>query len=575
MRKLKVLIALFIVSGLFLPFVSSSNAWEVIYSVQRDKTMFDGVYNPVSFISGNAGDYYLLGSHGAGLAVLVHLSPMGEILWMKNFSLSQKLPLNLPYGQFQVIQDIAVGRDGIYVVLMTNGVVNVSAPSDWERGDPLFTLIKFDFSGNPVWARAFKNSKGGYRGIRVQPTGDGAIVIAPVYAHMHHKNPDDPYDSDYIVSRLAIGAIKFDASGNLKWVHIYGREGIHEYVWAVGFDGNEVVIAFSSAGGPDLGFIGIDPESGNLKWVKEYKQAIDGGQLWKMGRFNTLSGGRPMLYSVPNGWLYTNGLPGKYDGGASIWMKLDKKGNILWSGFWNTTLYNSQSPASFALADDGNYIFFDPLVKTSPSGDILKVYYDVQPHSHYISRAGNGFVIFLSPDRLLKLGPNMEFAGCDVHHVEQGGKLAAWVPNFVELGKDDVKFVKVPFYSKGSFEGAFEFDDLPTWKWYKVAPVKIWVHDHPSEYFHVKEACNQTETQREGTSSSSTQSSSPSSSTSQESSSQATYSTPSPTSSTGSFGENTETGSSASSHSISFTCGPGAIVALALLPIVFFRRKRR
>ncbi len=574
MKRLGILIVLFMVLGLSLPFAASSRAWEVIYSVQPDKMELDGVYNPVSFIPGTSGDYYLLGSHGAGLAVLVHLSPMGEILWMKNFSLSQKLPLNLPYGQSQVIQDIAVGRDGIYVVLMTNGVVNVSAPKDWIRGDPLFTLVKFDFSGNPVWVRAFKNSRGGYVGIRVQPTGDGAIVIAPVYAHMHHKNPDDPYDTDHIASFLDIGAIKFDSSGNLKWVHIYGRENLHEHVKAVGFDGNEIMIAFSSPWGPDLGFLAIDPETGKPKWVKEYKQAIDGGQLWKMGGFNTLSGGRPMLYSVPGGWLYTNGLPGKYNGGASIWVKLDRKGNILWSGFWNTTLYNGQSPASFALADDGNYIFFDPLVKTSPSGEILKVYYDVQPHSRYISRAGNGFVIFLVPDRLLKLGPNMEFAGCDVHHVKQGGELTAWVPNFVELGKDDVKFVKVPFYSKGSFEGAFEFDDLPTWKWYKVASVKIWVHNHPSEYFQVKEACNQTETRTEAGSSGSIQSSSPSSSTSQESSSQAIYSTPSPTSSTGSFGENTETGSSTGSHSISFTCGPGAIVALALLPIAFFRRKK-
>ncbi|WP_324735410.1 CGP-CTERM sorting domain-containing protein [Thermococcus sp. SY098] len=568
MRKLKVLIALFIISSLFLPFVSSSDAWEVIYEVQRDKTMFDSPYNPVAFVSGNGGDYYLLGSHGAGLAVLIHLSPMGEVLWSKNFSLSQKLPLNLPYGQSQMIQDIAVGKDGIYVVLMTNGVVNIPYPDDWIRGDPLFTLVKFDFSGNPIWIRAFKNSAGGYSGIRVQPTGDGVIVVAPLYAHMHHKNPDDPYDHDHIASALAIGAVKFDSSGNLEWIHIYGRESLHEHIQAVSFNGDEVLIAYSSPGGPDLGFLAIDPETGKPKWVKEYRQAVDGAELWKMGGFNTLSGGRPMLYSVPDGWLYTNGLPGKYDGGASIWVKLDKTGNILWSGFWNTTLRDGQSPAGFALADDGNYVFFDPLVKMSPSGDILKVYYDVQPHSRYIARAGNGFVIFLPPDRLLKLGPEMEFAGCDVHHVEQGGELAAWVPNFVDLRKDDVKFVKVPFYSEASFEGAFEFDDLPTWEWYKVAPVDVWVHDHPTEYFHVKETCNQTETHAEGSSSGGTQSSSPSSSTSPESSSQATYSTPSLTSNTG----GTET---SSSHSISFTCGPGGIVALALLPIVFFRRKKQ
>ncbi|ALM75614.1 CGP-CTERM sorting domain-containing protein [Thermococcus barophilus] len=569
MGKLNVLIAFFIISGLFLPFVSSSNAWEVIYEVQRDKTMFDSPYNPVAFVPGNAGDYYLLGSHGAGLAVLIHLSPIGEVLWSKNFSLSQKLPPNLPYGQYQVISDITVGNDGIYVVLMTNGVVSIPHPDDWLRGDPLFTLVKFDFSGNPVWAKAFKNSKGGYSGIRVQPTGDGVIVVAPLYAHMHHKNPDDPYDSDYITSSLALGAVKFDSSGNLEWIHIYGRENLHEHVMAVGFDGSEVAIAFSSPGGPDIGFLAIDSETGEPKWVREYRQAVDGAELWKIGGFNSISGGRPMLYSVPDGWLYTNGLPGKYDGGASIWVKLDKKGNILWSGFWNTTLSNGESPAGFALADDGNYVFFDPLVKTSPSGDILKVYYDVQPHSRYISRAGDGFVIFLPPDRLLKLGPNMEFVGCDVHHVEQGGELVPWVLNFVELGKDDVKFVKVPLYSDASFEGKFEFDDLPTWEWYKVAPVKIWVHDHPAEYFHLKEACNQTGTQTEDTSSGGIQSSSPASSTPSESG----YSTPSPTSSTGSFEGNTETGSG-SSHSISFTCGPALIVALALLPIAFFRRKR-
>ncbi|NJE05385.1 CGP-CTERM sorting domain-containing protein [Thermococcus sp. M36] len=566
MKKSGIFVAFFLAMGLFLPLASPSSAWEVIYEVQPDKTMFDSPYNPVAFVPGSSGDYYLLGSHGAGLAVLIHLSPMGEVLWAKNFSLSQELPLNLPYGQYQVVSDIAVGNDGIYVVLRTNGVVNVSAPDDWIKGDPLFTLVKFDFSGNPVWARAFKNSDNGYGGIRVQPTGDGVIVVAPIYAHMHHKDPDDPYDYDHIASALDVGAIKFDPSGNLEWIHIYGREGLHEHIQAVSFDGNEVVIAFSSPGGPDLGFLGIDPVTGEPKWVKEYKQAIDGDELWKMGRFNTLSGGRPMLYSVPGGWLYTNGLPGKYDGGASIWVKLDKKGNILWSGFWNTTIYNGQSPAGFALADDGNYVFLDPLVKTSPSGEILKVYYDVQPHSRYISRAGDGFVIFLPPDRLLKLGPNMEFAGCDVHHVEQGGELAAWVPNFVELGKDDVKFVKVPFYSEASFEGTFEFDDLPTGEWYKIAPVEIWVHDHPSEYFHVEEACNQTGLSEGGTEDSTGPATSVHSPTA--TSEGSGFTSPSPSSGPSSEGTGTDGG-----VSVDVTCGPGMMALLALLVIAITRRR--
>ena len=570
MRKMKksgIFVAFFLVVGLFLPLASPSSAWEVIYDVQQDKMELDGVYNPISFVPGTSGDYYLLGSHGAGLAVLVRLSPMGEVLWMKNFSLSQKLPLNLPYGQSQVVQDIAVGKDGIYVVLMTNGVVNVSAPSDWERGDPLFTLVKFDFSGNPVWARAFKNSNNGYGGIRVQPTGDGAIVVAPLYAHMHHKDPDDPYDNDYIAPRLDVGAIKFDSSGNLEWVHIYGREWIHEYVWAVGFDGNEVVIAFTSDKGPALGFIGIDPETGNLKWVREYKQAIDGSELWKMGGFFSLSGGRPMLYSVPDGWLYTNGLPGKYDGGASIWVKLDKKGKVLWSGFWNTTLPAGQSPSSFALADDGNYVFFHPLVKTSPSGDILKVYYDTVPAGHYIARAGNGFVIFLVPDRLLKLGPNMEFAGCDVHYVEQGGELAAWVPNFVELGKDDVKFVKVPLYSEGEFEEPFEFDDLPTGEWYRIGEPNVWVHDHPSDYFSVKEACNQTGSSEGAIETSTGSVTSSSSPTATSESPGVTGSSPSGGSSGGETG--TDDG-----VAVDVTCGPGIMALLALLVVIITRRRR-
>ncbi|NJE46727.1 CGP-CTERM sorting domain-containing protein [Thermococcus sp. GR7] len=567
MRKSGIFVAFFLVMGLFLPLTSPSSAWEVVYGVQRDKTMFDSVYNPVAFVPGNAGDYYLLGSHGAGLAVLIHLSPMGEVLWVKNLSLSQELPLNLPYGQYQVVSDIAVGNDGIYVVLRTNGVLNVSAPDDWIKGDPLFTLVKFDFSGNPVWVRAFKNSKGGYSGIRVQPTGDGAIVVAPVYAHMHHKNPDDPYDWEGIASALDIGAIKFDSSGNLEWIHIYGRESIHEYVNAVGFDGSEVAIAFSSSlGGPDLGFLAIDPETGKPEWVREYKQAVDGGELWKMGRFNTLSGGRPMLYSVPDGWLYTNGLPGKYDGGASIWVKLDRKGNILWSGFWNTTLYNGESPAGFALADDGNYVFFDPLVKMSPSGDVLRVYYDVQPHSWYIARAGNGFAIFLLPDRLLKLDSNMSFAGCDVHHVEKGGELTAWVPNFVDLGKDDVKFVKVPLYSEASFEGTFEFDDLPTWEWYRVAPVDVWVHDHPSEYFHVEEACNQTGSSEGGTEDSAGPATSVHSpATTSEGSG---FTSPSPSSGSSSEGTGTDGG-----VSVDVTCGPGIMALLALLVIAITRRR--
>ena len=92
MKKFPIFVAFFLVVALFLPLASSSSAWEVIYNVQRDKMELGGVYNPVSFIPGTSGDYYLLGSHGAGLAVLVHLSPMGEVLWMKNFSLSQKLP---------------------------------------------------------------------------------------------------------------------------------------------------------------------------------------------------------------------------------------------------------------------------------------------------------------------------------------------------------------------------------------------------------------------------------------------------------------------------------------------------
>ncbi|NJD98435.1 CGP-CTERM sorting domain-containing protein [Thermococcus sp. LS1] len=564
MKKSGIFIAFFVVLGLFLPLASPSSAWEVIYGVQRDKTMFDSPYNPVAFVPGNAGDYYLLGSHGAGLAVLIHLSPMGEVLWAKNFSLSPKLPLNLPYGQYQIVSDIAVGEDGIYAVLRTNGVLNVSAPDDWIKGDPLFTLVKFDFSGNPVWVRAFKNSAGGYAGIRVQPTGDGAIVVAPIYAHMHHKNPDDPYDWEGIASALDIGAIKFDSSGNLEWIHIYGRESIHEYVNAVGFDGSEVAIAFSSSlGGPDFGILGIDPETGELEWVREYRQAIDGGELWKMGGFNSLSGGRPMLYSVPDGWLYTNGLPGKYDGGASIWVKLDKQGNILWSGFWNTTLYQGESPAGFALADDGNYVFFDPLVKMSPSGDVLEVYYDVQPHSWYISRAGNGFTIFLPPDRLLKLDSDMGFAGCDVHHVEKGGELTAWVPNFVDLGKGDVEFVKVPLYAEASFEGAFEFDDLPTWEWYKIAPVEVWVHDHPSEYFHLKEACNQTGSSEGGIETSTSPATSSHSPTATSEGSGFT----SPSSDSSSEGTGTDGG-----VSVDVTCGPGIMALLALLVAITRRR---
>ena len=566
MRKMEksTFLTLFLVVGLFLPLASSSSAWEVIYDVQQDKMEFDGVYNPVSFIRGNEGDYYLLGSHGAGLAVLVHLSPTGEVLWMKNFSLSQKLPLNLPYGQSQVVQDIAVGKDGIYVVLMTNGVVNVSTPGDWQRGDPLFTLVKFDFSGRALWARAFKNSKGGYSGIRVQPTDDGAIVFAPVYAHMHHKDPDDPYDSDYIVPRLDVGAIKFDSSGNLEWVHIYGREWAHEYVQAVNFDGNDVVIAFTSDKGPALGFIGVDPKTGNLRWVKEYGQAIDGAELWKMGGFFSLAGGRPMLYSVPDGWLYTNGLPGKYDGGASVWVKLDKKGNLLWSGFWNTTLPAGQSPSSFALADDGNYVFFHPLVKTSPSGDILRVYYDTVPEGHYIARSGEGFAIFITPDRLLKLDPDMGFSGCDVHYVEKGEEPKPWVLNFVELGDDEVKFVKASLYAEGEFDGTFKFDDLPTGEWYRIGEPRVYVHDHPSDYFHIKEACNQTETP------------SSSSASSTHTTSSTTYPTPSTTSSTGNSGKDTakEGPSSTGGPSVSFTCGPGVIVALALLPLLAWGRRR-
>jgi subtilisin-like proprotein convertase family protein len=236
-------------------------------------------------------------------------------------------------GVFQWITNIAFGpyNAGIDIELDQSGHAYVLAKSkDQSNSHMDFLLIKYDTHGDTLWSRRY--SGGGPDNLPVRLKLDKAG-----YA----------YVSGYIYTGLAarddFATLKFDPSGNLKWVATYnGPASYTDQVTDMCIDdsANIYVAGTSGAITAELAVVKYD-SSGHQKWVGRFA-----------GQSGILSTGQVCLDESGN--VYATGSVSNNMDENITTLKFDRNGHLIWNIEYACTDSVWDRPAGLVADGIGN-----------------------------------------------------------------------------------------------------------------------------------------------------------------------------------------------------------------------------
>jgi len=222
--------------------------WERAYGLPFDPT--NGIDD--DFIEGLAvgadGSAYLAGMLGTGVLFLAKFDAGGTLLW------------DSTYGENATIATgAAVGPDGHIYVSAHFGGTNSSDPTHLES-----RLLKFDASGNLVWARAWGGI--GQPGVPGFDQSHGVATAADGIYMVGETNTFFANDA-YLV--------KFDFNGNLLWQRDWGVDGVQAPQ-----TGLTTAFGVTTDGAGNVYFTGNTSDSGHLKNIVLVKFSGAGNLIW-------------------------------------------------------------------------------------------------------------------------------------------------------------------------------------------------------------------------------------------------------------------------------------------------------
>lgn len=297
-----------------------------------------------------AGNVYLLGNHAASYFPLgsTDLAVIGtQDAFVAKFDSSGNVVWAKPVGgagATVTAQKIAVDAFGnVYVIGQFNGG-NLTTPALTKLGTTDSFAIKYDSSGNTVWAKNFGGSGATLYGTAIAVDAVGNVYLAGYFS----GTPTNPALTS--IGTLDAYAIKLNASGTIVWkknfggnTATYGGAYVTPKGIAVDAAGNVVLAGYyvgttpsqgtslttpvlNKIGGQDGFAIKLDA-SGTITWAKNFGGSavttfIKGvvldanGNIYLTGQFSGANLTAPALTKI-----------GSTDG---LVMKLDADGNNLW-----------------------------------------------------------------------------------------------------------------------------------------------------------------------------------------------------------------------------------------------------
>jgi len=295
------------------------------------------------------------------------------------------------------------------------------ATVDFDPGAGVFNLVstgfddifvsKLDPSGNFVWAVTMGGAGGNDRGLSIALNGNGDIHTT---GQFQYTSDFDPGVSTYTISIVGGGGTdafisKLNSSGNFVWATSVGgpnqdlgtsiKVDANSNVYTTGsfmggadFDPGAGVYTLTCAGFTDV-FISKLNSAGNLVWAKSMggtitdnalSIAIDGSfNVYTTGHFNSTSdfdpgpgvfnltpGGNQDIFvskldaSGNFGWAVRMGSSNDDRGNSII---VNSSGNVLTTGYFNSTVDFDVGPAIFNLTSVGGNDCFIQAINENPT----------------------------------------------------------------------------------------------------------------------------------------------------------------------------------------------------------------
>ncbi|WP_198362292.1 CGP-CTERM sorting domain-containing protein [Thermococcus profundus] len=420
------------------------------------------------------------------------------------------------------------GYDWAYSVdVAPNGdIIVVGDTSSFGAGYDDAWVLRLDKDGNVIWGKAFGGSNPDVAlAVAVAPNDD---VIVAGYTYSFGSGQND------------VWVIRLDKNGKIEWQKTYGGSG-GEAVLAVAISSNgDIILAGNTgsfgAGRSDAWVLKLDKD-GTLKWGKAY-----GGEEWDEASAVAIA---------PNGDIIVAGdTEGFGAGGRDFWLlRLDGNGNVK----WQKTYGGSEDDYAHAVV-------------LTPGGDILV--------------AGDSYLLALDTNGNLKWARAMYTTSVKIR--EDGTAVFAGGP-YVGL----INVSRVPQYSGWNWdeEASVEVHDSNA----KVSGTNpevedsnAQIHDTDAEIYNVTPkfetawGCTSAST---STAPSQTRTTQPTQTEAPTKSSPHTQQTTTESqtgfhpSSQPSSKPTTSTSETSNGFSFNVTCGPGLIVFLPLLPLLWRKRK--
>jgi len=303
---------------------SSDIGWVRQFGTSADDWVLGMVSDPFgnTYVVGYTYGQFPMQTQAGGADVfVVKYNASGNMAWARQFG--------TPFSDSAC--GVAVGSDGIYVVGETYGTLSGQSSSGSEDA----FIVKFDASGNMVWARQFGTQALDWSS-GVSLDASGIYILGGTrgaFAGQTALGGDDSFIA------------KYDFSGNMVWVRQFGTSTLDQVFGIVAT--NSAVYAAGSTYGTYTGqtssgnmdsFVAKFDGAGNMMWTKQF------GTPFEDGVYSITSG--------PNG-LYLTGysggaLPGQTSSGDmdAFTVNCDFSGNIIWLRQLGTETFDSGTGVS-------------------------------------------------------------------------------------------------------------------------------------------------------------------------------------------------------------------------------------
>lgn len=290
---------------------------------RRYNSPFDAYDTATALKVDAAGNVYIAGYSGNGSNndfCTVKYDADGRRLWARRY--------NSPFNGHDMPTALAV--DGAGNVLVTGNSFN---------GDNLdYLTVKYNASGQRLWARRYNNGLGDDRLGNDNPAGVAVDAAGNVY--VTGSSYSSAFTWDYVT-------IKYDADGNWQWLRRYnGPVGGDDFAAALVVDAaGNVHVTGRSFGGLNSDFLTI-------------KYDTNGSRLWaqRVNGFPTpLCYDEPAALAVdPAGNVYVAGRSFNGYNDDFLTVKYDPDGNQLWLRNYNGPDNGHDQPKALAVDTAGN-----------------------------------------------------------------------------------------------------------------------------------------------------------------------------------------------------------------------------